>query len=544
MHSWPVLSLIAFLPLLGMLVVACLPSRRGGWIRIAAIVTTALPLLLSGWLYVQFNAFTEGMQFEETHRFLTIALNQESELLSSYSSYLYEFNYSMAVDGFSLPLVLLTSLVAFMAALASVHVKKRWKSFYIFFLILETGMLGAFMARDLVLFFLFFEATLIPMFFLIGIWGYANREKASIQFLIYNGAGSAFMLLAFVLLITSAGFTVHQASGTAADIVYSGDMATILHNLSDPQAAVNQNPGIQAGGTVPFFLTEGMRTVIFALLLVAFGIKLPVFPFHTWMLKVHSEAPPSIVMIHSGILLKLGAYGLIRFALGFFPHEAKEWAAVIAVLGVINILYGAVLALIQKEFKLLLAYSSISHMGIVLLGIAALNTEGLQGAMYQMISHGLISALLFLLVGSIYERTQTTELDRLGGLAKQLPFMSGILLIAGLASLGLPGLSGFVGEFLSFLGLFDSMPALTAVGAAGLILAAVYMLRGVLGITFGPQKHDQAAVMRDARWIEAVPMAVLTAFILLLGIYPSLLTEPMQHSIGQLLQTAAAKIGG
>ncbi len=236
------------------------------------------------------------------------------------------------------------------------------------------------------------------------------------------------------------------------------------------------------------------------MLLVAFGIKLPIFPFHTWMLKVHTEAPPAVVMIHSGILLKMGAYGLIRFGILFFPAEAKQWAWMLALLGVINIVYGAILAMVQKDFKLVLAYSSISHMGIVLLGLAAFNVSGLQGAVFQLISHGLISALMFLLVGSIYERTQTTQLDQLGGLASSIPFISGILLVAGMASLGLPGLSGFISEFLAFLGLFETHRVYAIVGTLGIIFTAVYVLRGVLNITFGPKQPSlQLQGMRDAQ---------------------------------------------
>jgi NADH-quinone oxidoreductase subunit M len=248
-------------------------------------------------------------------------------------------------------------------------------------------------------------------------------------------------------------------------------------------------------------------------------------------------------MIHSGILLKMGAYGLLRFGVFLFPHQAKEWAFVLAILGVVNILYGAVLALVQKEFKLVLAYSSISHMGIVLLGIASFNEIGLQGAVFQLVSHGLISALLFLIVGSLYERTGTTELGELGGLARSMPFMSGVLLTAGLASLGLPGLSGFIGEFLSFLGLFDSMKWVTAVAALGVIVTAVYVLRGVLGITFGPMPERFAAA-KDARLIEAVPMIALLAFILLLGLYPSLLTDSLQHGFDALFTQLNTRVGG
>jgi NADH-quinone oxidoreductase subunit M len=295
----------------------------------------------------------------------------------------------------------------------------------------------------------------------------------------------------------------------------------------------------------PFFLSAALKWTLFIMLLVAFGIKLPIFPFHTWMLKVHSEAPPSVVMIHSGILLKMGAYGLIRFGVLLFPEQANAWATVLAVLGVINILYGAVLAFVQKDLKLVLAYSSISHMGVVLLGLAAVNAIGVEGAIFQLVSHGLISALMFLIVGSIYERTQTTMLDQLGGTAANIPFISGILLVAGMASLGLPGLSGFIGEFLSFLGLFQSHPVVTIVGALGIIIGAVYVLRAILSITFGPARESYAGI-RDARLIEAIPMITLVAFIVVLGIYPYALSNPLHSTVSgfdQLLQSIA-KMGG
>jgi NADH-quinone oxidoreductase subunit M len=269
----------------------------------------------------------------------------------------------------------------------------------------------------------------------------------------------------------------------------------------------------------------------------------PIFPFHTWMLRVHTEAPPAIVMIHSGILLKMGVYGLIRFAVFLFPEQIQSWSTVLAVLGVINILYGGILACVQRDFKLVLAYSSISHMGIVLLGIASLEEVGLQGAIYQSVSHGLISALLFLIVGSLYERTNTTQLGELGGLAKAMPFMSGILLLAGLASLGLPGLSGFVGEFLSFLGLFGSMKTLTVIGALGILFAAVYVLRSILNITYGPIPEPLSG-LKDARFIEALPMITLSALIILLGVYPSILTDLMQNGFNGLLEQLQTRMGG
>lgn len=536
--NWPLLSMITFSPLLGVLVILFMPKTAGKWIRIVGVATTFIPLVLAAWLYVDFSHQISGYQYVEQYNWIHAPLNKEVGNLQGFSSLTLKFDYTMAVDGLSLPLVFLTALIATMAALASAYIKKRWKTYYILFLLLEAGMFGVFMAQDLFLFFLFFETTLVPTFFLVGIWGYMQREKAANKFLLYNGIGSAIMLVAFLIIISTAGFVQKE------DVLYfTGNIGEITSNLfgQDAQSFVqNPSPGN------PFFLSETLKWSVFLMLIVAFGIKLPMFPFHTWMLKMHLEAPPSIVMIHSGILLKMGAYGLIRFGVLLFPVQAKEFALVLAVLGVINILYGAVLALAQKDFKLVLAYSSISHMGIVLLGIAAFNQIGLEGAVFQMVSHGLISALMFLLVGSIYERTQTTELAELGGLARSLPFISGILLTAGMASLGLPGLSGFISEFLAFLGIFGTMKAIAVIGAIGIILSAVYVLRGVLSITYGALP-ERFGGLRDARLIEALPMITLVAFILLLGVYPSVLSQTLHMTMTEFdhfLQNVTATIGG
>ncbi|RAP73983.1 complex I subunit 4 family protein [Paenibacillus montanisoli] len=537
----PILSLITFSPLLGILVLLLLPKHRSRWLKVTAITATIIPLLLSLWLYADYDGTKGGKSYEEKATWIETSLNKEA--VGEVTSYTVNFQYHMGVDGLSMPLLLLTTIVGVMAALASVHVKKRWKSFYIWFLLLEIGMIGVFLARDVFLFFVFFELTLIPMFFLIGIWGFMNREKAANKFLLYNGIGSAIMLIAFVVLVATAGFSVEQLSDKQQiNLSYSGSYEVISSNLTDPGSYVNMPADQNQGQDNPLYLSERMRWVIFLLLLIAFGIKLPVFPFHTWMLQVHAEAPPSVVMIHSGVLLKMGAYGLLRFGIFMFPGVAQDWAVALAILGVINILYGAVLALVQNEFKLVLAYSSISHMGIVLLGIASFNEVGLNGALIQMISHGFISALLFLVVGSLYERTGSTELKDLGGLACSMPFMSGILLAAGMASLGLPGLSGFIGEFLSLLGLFGSMKVITGIAVLGVILTAVYVLRSILGITFGAMPERFGAV-RDVRLIEAVPMITLLAFIVLIGVYPAVLTEPMKHGFDVLLQQLTEKAG-
>ncbi|HEX7058135.1 MAG TPA: NADH-quinone oxidoreductase subunit M [Bacilli bacterium] len=538
----PILSLITFSPLLGILVLLFMPRGNGRWLKIVGIATTLLPLVLSILLFTQFDRHSGEVQFVENVTWMHIPLNQEGKFIYGLSDYFIQIQYKMAVDGMSLVLLVLTALVSVMAALAAAHIKKRWKTFYILYLLMEIGLLGVFMARDLILFFIFFELVLVPTFFLIGIWGYKERERAANKFLLYNGIGSAVMLIAFLILINTAGFVaVPGEQGTTA--YYTSDYDQIVQNLNNSQALVNYGAELQPGFPNPMHLGDTMKWALFLMILIAFGIKLPIFPFHTWMLKVHAEAPPSIVMVHSGIMLKMGAYGLIRFGMELFPGQTKEWAFMIAVLGVINILYGAVLAFRQAEFKLVLAYSSISHMGIILLGIAALNVLGVKAAIFQMLSHGLISALLFLLVGSIVERTGSTELNELGGLAKSIPFIGGILMLAGLASLGLPGLSGFVAELMAFTSLFDSHPAVTVIGMIGIILAAVYMLRAVLKITFGPIP-ERFELLKEARLIEAVPMVTLAAAIVLVGVYPSLFDQQIQETVNAMLQNFDMRIGG
>ena len=370
-------------------------------------------------------------------------------------------------------------------------------------------MLGVFAAENLLLFFFFFELTLIPMFFLIGKWGYFEKESAAYRFLIYNGLGSAILLIVFVVLFTKTG-TMNIAEITA---MFTGNSdAMFLGEVSDD-----------------------LRMGLLIGLLVAFGIKLPIVPLHSWMLKVHVQAPPSLVMLHAGVLLKIGAFGLIRFGVGIFPEQFDQLAFILAILGVVNLLYGAFLALIQTDFKMVLAYSSISHMGIVLIGLAALNEAGIQGAIFQVVSHGFIAALLFFLIGVMYERTGTTDIGKLGGLAKAMPLTAGFFLVGAMASLGLPGMSGFVSEFLAFMGLFNEMPVVAAVGTLGIILTAAYLLRAVLGMTFGTKAAGYGEKVVDLRGIEYIPVAAMLFFIILIGVYPSILARPLQDTINAII---------
>lgn len=493
------LTLIVFSPLLAILVLAFIPRYKGGVIKQVGVWATLLPLALSLLLFGSFNYEQSGMQFIETAKWISIPIGA----LQSGGVFSFDLAYELGVDGISMPLMVLTAIIATLAAVASWNQKKRLKEYFILFHLLLIGMFGVFASQNLFLFFIFFELTLVPTYFLIGIWGYGEREKAANKFLLYNGIGSGVMLIAFIVLFMY------------LNTMNMGDISSLLASGTHPAAMA---------------MTPAFRFGLFLAIFIAFAVKLPVFPFHTWMLKVHVQAPPAIVMIHSGILLKMGAYGLLRMGIGFFPEQAYQFATWMAVLGLINILYGAVLAFVQKDLKMVMAYSSISHMGIVLLGFAAMNTIGFQGAMFQVVSHGFISALLFFLIGMIWERTQTSMIDEMGGLAKVMPFASGIMLAGAMASLGLPGMSGFISEFFAFLGLFGKMPILAAVGTLGIVLTAAYLLRAILKATFGPTP-DRFTGMADAQPMEVIPLVVLLGFIILIGVYPAVLANPLQQTL-------------
>lgn len=479
-----VLSYLLGIPLLGVLFLLFLPKNAERSHRIAANLFTFIAFVFSLSLYFSFHA-DQGLQFQEEIPWFNFGSTDG-------------FSYSLGLDGLSLPLLILTTLVCFIASLASIYVKERTKTYYALFLLLEFGIMGVFLASNLFLFFFFFEVTLVTMFFLIGIWGYSLKEKAAYHFLIYNGLGSAFLLMGIVGIY-------------------------VLFGTVDYEDVKNV-----AAASLP----SGITWTLLTFLLIAFAIKLPIFPFHRWMLLVHVEAPPSIVMIHAGVLLKMGAYGMLRFGVSIFPTYMEYISTVLALLGLINLLYGAILAFVQQELKRVLAYSSISHMGVVLLGIAASNQVGLQGAVFQSISHGLLSALFFFLVGALYQRTKSTQLNDLGGLAQSMPIFSGILLVASLGLLGLPGLSGFVSEFFSLLGLFEKHPIYAAVGTLGLILAAVYTLRALMSVTFGKQK--KSFEVRDMGWNEWIPMFVLVIVIVSIGIYPDLISNTLNGTLNTI----------
>ncbi|AIM16392.1 NADH:ubiquinone oxidoreductase subunit M [Bacillus sp. X1(2014)] len=498
--NW-VLSTLVFSPLLGIILLAFLPKTQEKLIKLVGFLATLPALVLSLAAYFHYLAGKKLSDFSVSAEWIQFrGMNANEPIFSVY--------YELGLSGFQLLLVVLTAIVATLSAIAARYVKKEWKGFFMLFLLLEVGMLGVFTAENLILFFLFFEITLIPTFFLIGKWGYFEKEKAAYSFLIYNGLGSAVLLIVIMILFAKTGTT---------------NVELLSQMTADPTAP----------------LSADLKLGLFIALLIAFGVKLPIFPLHSWMLRVHVQAPPAVVMIHSGILLKIGAYGLIRFGMGIFPEQFETLAVLLAILGVINLLYGAFLAFIQSDFKMVLAYSSISHMGIVLIGLAAMNEAGIQGAIFQVISHGLISALLFFLVGVLYERTETSIIENLGGLAKGMPIAAGFLLAGAMASLGLPGMSGFVSEFMAFLGLFKVQPWIAAVGTIGIIMTAVYLLRAVLGMTFA-QAHRKFDAIVDLKGVEYVPVIVLMLLIVLIGVYPSVLSSPLQAT----LETIMLGLGG
>lgn len=522
MDSIGLLTLITFSPLLGVLLLLFVPSNKVGTIKLIGTLVAFIPLVLALALFFQFDHAYEGMQFVENVKWIQIPIGD----------YFIEFNYSLGVDGLSMPLVVLAAFVASMSAVAATTmIKKRWKEYFILFSLMQVGLYGVFMAQNLFLFFIFFEITLITMFFLIGIWGLDKREDAAFTFLLYNGLASAIMLIAFIALIMNAG--LYQSPD---GLVLTSDMQVITNNLNSADSPYAQMA--IAYGESDVFSKIFLYGTFFALL-VAFGIKLPLVPFHSWILKVHYQAPPPMSMVLSGVLLKIGAYGLFRMLFSFFPDITQEFAVMIVILGLINLLYGGVLAFVQKDFKMVVVYSSISHMGIVLLGLGAMNSFGFQGAIFQMVSHGFLSALFFFIVGVIYNRTHTVKFEDMGGMAKVMPFTSGILLTAALASLGLPGMSGFISEFLTFLGLFETMPILAAIGTIGIVVTTAYLLRATLNVTYGPTT-EKVSEMVEAKPLEMIPMVVLLGLVILIGIYPAILGDPMQVTLQSLL----SRIGG
>jgi NADH-quinone oxidoreductase subunit M len=489
------ISIITFLPLLGIVVLFFINREKINLIRGIGVGFTAVCLLLSLWMLAEYSNNTAAMQFQEGPYAWIPFINA---------------NFHMGVDGLSFPLFILTTLLSFLAAIASFSVKQKVKDYYILYLLLMTGMLGVFVSLDLVLFYVFWEVVLVPMYFLIGIWGGERREYAAIKFFLYTLLGSVVMLL-----------------GILALYFYPKPGGGIMGSFSIPELIA----AAQAG---TFDLT--FQILIFLAFFLGFAIKVPIFPFHTWLPDAHVEAPTAISVLLAGVLLKMGGYGFIRISYGIAPGagawEYFRWG--MAALGLINIVYGALVAMAQKDFKKLIAYSSVSHMGFVLLGIAAANPEGYTGAVLQMFNHGIITGALFLLVGVLYDRAHTREINAFGGLAKKLPIYSGIVWFTFLASLGLPGLSGFVSEFLCFIGSFKVYTWMVAISTFGIIVTASYFLWTIQRMFLGPFNTKWEG-LTDINGRELVTLIPLMALALLLGVYPSLLIDMMTPTMNYLV---------
>lgn len=477
--SWMMLA-----PLVGMLSILLIPGRARSLIRWTAAAAAGMPLALAGWLVAHFDRNATEFQFTERHDWIPA----------------FDIQYFVGVDGLGVAMVLLSTLLTFIGILASWRVEKALKTYFALFLLLGAAMTGVFVALDLVLFFLFWELVLLPMYFLIGIWGGPRRDHAALKFLLFTMAGSAFILVAMLALYF-------------ASDPHAFDLAELV-------AARDQFP-------------HSLQYVLWLAFFVGFAVKIPAFPLHTWLPDAHVEAPAPISAVLAGVLLKMGAFGIVRVNFALFPEATADLAVpCLGVLGAVNIVYGAFCALGQTDLKRMIAYSSISHMGFVLLGLGSLTAHGVDGAALQMFNHGIGAALLFLLAGALHERTHHLRIDGFGGLGSVMPVYTGIAGLAFFAALGLPGLSLFVSELLVLLGAWQRYPELAAAGAVTVVLTAGYFLRALQRIFLGPL-NEAYVHLPDARSGELVTLVPLALILLGMGLYPQpfldLVDASLQH---------------
>jgi len=491
-----VLTVLVFLPAVGAVLLLLFPRRAAAAAKFFALGVSIVNAAISLPLWWNFDTALRGFQFRETHPWIPSL----------------GITYAVGIDGISLVLVLLTTILTPVSLLFSLtHVEKQAKGFSIAFLILETGMIGSLVSLDLALFYFLWEVMLVPMYFIIGIWGGARRIYAAMKFFLFTMAGSLLMFLAILYL------AIRHAAAT-------GTWSFALEDL----------------GRLSF--TGPVQTLLFLAFALAFAVKVPVFPLHTWLPDAHTEAPTAGSIILAGVMLKLGVYGYLRFALPLFPDAAMRFAPWLGALGVIGVIYGAIVAYAQKDMKRLVAYSSVSHLGLVVIGIGAFTTISLQGSILQMVNHGLSTGALFLLVGVLYERRHTREIAAYGGIAGIVPVTTALFLVATFSSIGLPGLNGFVGEFLILLGTWTSAHRIWAVLAAtGVILSAVYMLTLVQRVFWNPVTHDENRKLTDIRPSELVAAAVLVVLMVWIGVRPNEVLDRLRASVESLQETVAAR---
>jgi NADH-quinone oxidoreductase subunit M len=484
MTSWPILSVVTFLPLAGALFVALQRDDEAGRrnARWAALWTTLITFAISLIVLWRFDPSSPDFQFVEKGPWLGGSIG-----------------YAMGVDGISLPFVILTTGLMPISILASwTAIQRRVREYMIAFLVLEVLMVGTFCALDLVLFYFFFEGGLIPMFLIIGVWGGPRRVYASFKFFLYTLLGSVLMLLAILAMYWDAGTT---------------DIPTLLHHG----------------------FPRSLQTWAFLAFLASFAVKLPMWPVHTWLPDAHVEAPTAGSVILAAILLKLGGYGFLRFSLPMFPEATEHLAPLVYALSVIAIVYTSLVALMQEDVKKLIAYSSVAHMGFVTMGLFALTAQGIAGGIFQMLSHGVVSAALFLCVGVIYDRMHTREIAAYGGLVNRMPLYAFVFLVFALANLGLPGTSGFVGEFLTLIGTFRVNTWVATLATLGTILSAAYMLWLYRKVIFGKLEKASLAAIRDLGWREMVVFAPLVIITILIGVYPKPVLDFSAASVTQLI---------
>jgi len=494
--SFPILSYLIFIPLLGFVVILFLPKEKFGLIRWVSVLFTFVPMVLSTYLLYHYYIYYSG--------------SADFTYLEGPFSWIAPINaqYYLGVDGISVPMLFLTGLLSFLSILVSFNIARRVKEYFAFFLLLESGMMGVFCALDFFLFYVFWEVMLVPMYFLIGVWGGPRKEYAAIKFFLYTLFGSIFMLVAILILY----FTSQPHSLNIPDLIQ----------------------------TVPGFMARTPQMICFIFFFIAFAIKVPVWPFHTWLPDAHVEAPTAVSVILAAILLKMGTYGMLRISWPMFPEMTRYFSIPIAILGLIAIIYGALVSMAQKDLKKLVAYSSVSHMGYCMLALGAFSSvTALAGCMFQMVSHGLITGALFMLVGVIYDRAHTREIAAFGGLGVKLPVYTGIMVLFSMASLGLPGMSGFVSEFMVFVGAFPTFKIITALAVLGVVLTAGYMLRMVQKIFLGEFDREKWGNLTEINVREIImvsPLAVLTVFI---GVYPGPLADIMRATLQNLVELMA-----